>query len=254
MWYLQLTVIWLSSCKVMNFAEGNSAAAAATTAATTATTTTTTTILHSISGCTRDIPARAQFTALFATQPAVHSTVRHTACSSQHCSPHSLQFTALFATQPADHSTVRHTACSHHTAKAPAVLTIAMSRLGTFVPLDYGPADGTSTSLRRPPRLLPPNINTSTVPWCTITPSAGAVPSDEPTCTNIALTLQEVQLHAALHEKLAVSQQVQTFPAFSWARRFPVLFTTARHCSLSYARLIQSIPSQPMHLKIHVNG
>jgi hypothetical protein len=36
------------------------------------------------------------------------------------------------------------------------------------------------------------------------------VPSDE-----LVLELQEVQLHAVLREKLAVSQQVQNFPAFS---------------------------------------
>jgi hypothetical protein len=45
--------------------------------------------------------------------------------------------------------------------------------------------------------------------------------------------------------KLTVAQLVNKFPAFYGTRRFITVFTTARHWSLSWARWIQSTPSQP---------
>jgi len=55
-----------------------------------------------------------------------------------------------------------------------------------------------------------------------------------------------------LLEKLTGSQLVKKFPAFYGTRRFIIAFTIAPHLSLSWARLIQSMP--PYHfLKIHLN-
>jgi hypothetical protein len=48
-----------------------------------------------------------------------------------------------------------------------------------------------------------------------------------------------------LLEKLTGSQSVKKFPAFCGTRRFITAFTSARHLSLSRARLIQSMPPQP---------
>ena len=46
-------------------------------------------------------------------------------------------------------------------------------------------------------------------------------------------------------EKLTGSQLVKTFPAIYTNRKFITAFTSARHMSLSWASLIQSMPSQP---------
>ena len=64
-----------------------------------------------------------------------------------------------------------------------------------------------------------------------------------------------IQMHSHTHlltswsrillEKLAGFQQVKKFPAFYGTRRFITAFTSARHLSLSYASLIQSIPPHP---------
>ena len=48
-----------------------------------------------------------------------------------------------------------------------------------------------------------------------------------------------------LLEKLTGPQLVKKFPTFSGARRFITSFTSARHLSLSWASLIQSIPPNP---------
>ena len=53
-------------------------------------------------------------------------------------------------------------------------------------------------------------------------------------------------------EKLTGSQLVKKFPVFYEIRGFIIVFTSARHLSLSLARSIQSMP--PSHyLKIHLN-
>jgi hypothetical protein len=49
----------------------------------------------------------------------------------------------------------------------------------------------------------------------------------------------------AIFEKLTVPQLVKIFPAFYGTRRFITTFTTARHLSLSSARLMQFMP--PKH-------
>jgi hypothetical protein len=41
----------------------------------------------------------------------------------------------------------------------------------------------------------------------------------------------------------------KNFPAFYWTRRFITVFTRALHCSLSWARSIQFIPSYPISLR-----
>jgi len=46
-------------------------------------------------------------------------------------------------------------------------------------------------------------------------------------------------------EKLAAPQLVKKFPAFYGNWKFITVFTTARHLSLSWARSIQSTPTQP---------
>jgi len=48
-----------------------------------------------------------------------------------------------------------------------------------------------------------------------------------------------------LLEKLTSFQLVKKFPAFYGTRRFVTAFTSARHLSLSWASLIQSIPPHP---------
>jgi len=45
--------------------------------------------------------------------------------------------------------------------------------------------------------------------------------------------------------KLTGFQLVKNFPAFYWTRKFTTAFTSARHPSPSWARLIQSIPPHP---------
>jgi len=49
----------------------------------------------------------------------------------------------------------------------------------------------------------------------------------------------------ALFEKLAISQLVKKFPAFYGTWRFITTFTSAHHLSLSWARLIESMPTHP---------
>ena len=46
-------------------------------------------------------------------------------------------------------------------------------------------------------------------------------------------------------EKLTSSQLVKKFPGFHGTRRFITAFTSARHLSLSWARLIQPMPPHP---------
>jgi hypothetical protein len=46
-----------------------------------------------------------------------------------------------------------------------------------------------------------------------------------------------------LLEKLIVFQLVKKYPEFYWSRKFIIVFTTARHRFLTWARCIQSTPS-----------
>ena len=55
-----------------------------------------------------------------------------------------------------------------------------------------------------------------------------------------------------LLEKLTESQLVKKFPAFYGTRRFVTAFTSARHLSISWAILIQSMPHSHF-LKVHFN-
>jgi hypothetical protein len=57
----------------------------------------------------------------------------------------------------------------------------------------------------------------------------------------------------ALLKKLPIVLPLKNFPAFYGTRRFITAFTRALHWSLSWARLIQSLPSHPISLKIHFN-
>jgi hypothetical protein len=57
----------------------------------------------------------------------------------------------------------------------------------------------------------------------------------------------------ALLEKLPTVQLLKNFPEFCGTQRFITMFTRALHWSLSWARLIQSIPSHPISLKIYIN-
>ena len=50
-----------------------------------------------------------------------------------------------------------------------------------------------------------------------------------------------------------VLQLVKQFPAFYGTRRFITAFTLAHHLSLSWASSIQSMPTKPHFLKIHLN-
>jgi hypothetical protein len=52
----------------------------------------------------------------------------------------------------------------------------------------------------------------------------------------------------ALLQKLPVVLPLKNFPAFYGTRRFTV-FTRALHCSISWARLVQSIPTHPVSLR-----
>jgi hypothetical protein len=56
-----------------------------------------------------------------------------------------------------------------------------------------------------------------------------------------------------LPEKLERSKLLKKFPAFYGTRRFITTLTTARHLSLSSARLIQSMPPQSNLSKIQFN-
>jgi hypothetical protein len=53
----------------------------------------------------------------------------------------------------------------------------------------------------------------------------------------------------ALLEKLPIVQPIKNFPAFYETRSFITMFTRALHWSLSWTRLIQSIPSHPISLR-----
>ena len=57
----------------------------------------------------------------------------------------------------------------------------------------------------------------------------------------------------ALPKKLTGYQLVKKFPAFYGTRRFITTFTTARQLSLSWARSVQSMLTDPYFLKIHFN-
>jgi hypothetical protein len=57
-----------------------------------------------------------------------------------------------------------------------------------------------------------------------------------------------------LPEKLKCPKLLKKFPAFYGTRRFITIFTRARHLSLSWPRLIQSMPHPPSNLsKIYFN-
>jgi hypothetical protein len=63
---------------------------------------------------------------------------------------------------------------------------------------------------------------------------------------------QAVEGHCAeqsTSEKLTVTQLVKKFPSLYGNRRFITLFTTGRHCSLFWARWIQSTTSYPISLR-----
>jgi hypothetical protein len=53
----------------------------------------------------------------------------------------------------------------------------------------------------------------------------------------------------ALLEKPPVAQLLKNFPTFYGTRRFITVFTRALHWSLSWVRLIQSIPPHPVSLR-----
>jgi hypothetical protein len=57
-----------------------------------------------------------------------------------------------------------------------------------------------------------------------------------------------------LVEKLTVTQLVKIFPTFYGTRRFIIVFTRARHWSLSWARWIQSAPSHHISLRFILRG
>ena len=57
----------------------------------------------------------------------------------------------------------------------------------------------------------------------------------------------------ALPDKLTGYQLVKKFPAFYGTRRFITTFTTARQLSVSWARSVQSMLTDPYFLKIHFN-
>jgi hypothetical protein len=61
----------------------------------------------------------------------------------------------------------------------------------------------------------------------------------------------------ALLEKLPIMQPFKNFPAYYGTQRFITMFTRALHWSLSWARLMQSIPSHsisPGYILIKVGG
>jgi hypothetical protein len=66
----------------------------------------------------------------------------------------------------------------------------------------------------------------------------------------IGLIFQLTPRSRALLEKPPVAQPLKNFPTFYGARRFITVFTTrARHRSLSWDRLIQSITPHPISLR-----
>ena len=65
------------------------------------------------------------------------------------------------------------------------------------------------------------------------------------TCTLLMLTFLLTLQSTSLLEKLTGFQPVKKFPTFCGARRFITTFTSARHLSLSWARSVKSVPSDP---------
>jgi hypothetical protein len=61
----------------------------------------------------------------------------------------------------------------------------------------------------------------------------------EVSCSYTYITPAKQPHGAVLLQKLTVTQLVNKFPAFYGTRRFIIMFTTARHWSLSWARWIQ---------------
>jgi len=57
----------------------------------------------------------------------------------------------------------------------------------------------------------------------------------------------------ALLRMLTVPQLIEKFPEFSEIRKFIFVFTRARHVSLTRARSVQSIMSQPISLRYNLN-
>lgn len=57
----------------------------------------------------------------------------------------------------------------------------------------------------------------------------------------------------ALFKKLTFGQLANKFHSLYWTQKFITEFTTARHWSVSWDRLIQSTPSQPAFFKTHFN-
>ena len=82
--------------------------------------------------------------------------------------------------------------------------------------------------LKRSSFLSPRDIVSITVPLRLLHPSGKFTP-----CRRV------------LPEKLTSSQLVKKFPAFYGTRMFITTFTSARHLSVSWARLVQPIPSHP---------
>jgi hypothetical protein len=72
-------------------------------------------------------------------------------------------------------------------------------------------------------------------------------------CINQLLTYLLTPWSRVLLKKLIGFQLVKKFPTFYGARRFITAVTSARHLSLSWASLMQSIPLHPTCLKIHLN-
>jgi hypothetical protein len=80
------------------------------------------------------------------------------------------------------------------------------------------------------------------------------------TITNSELLLSHYEIRGltpwskVLLEKLTVTQPVKKLPTFYKNRKFFTVFTTARYCSLSWARWIQSTPSHPISLRSILRG
>ena len=62
-------------------------------------------------------------------------------------------------------------------------------------------------------------------------------------------TLTLIPWSGALLEKLTVPQLVEKFPEFSEIRTFIFVLTGAHHVSLTRARSVQSVMSQPISLR-----
>jgi hypothetical protein len=65
----------------------------------------------------------------------------------------------------------------------------------------------------------------------------------------IPQTIMLITLSWAILEKPPIVQPLKNFPAFYENRRFITVFTKYLHWSLSWARLIQSIPTHPISLR-----